>query len=411
MKGHMQLREPEDLVSCEEGKEAEIVHLWSQYDGKPLFLDEQMTIFREIEYPIHTQLGRHRFEELFDVVSKWNGANAPHPLSTNGKQAEQLIFFDTETTGLGGGTGNTIFLLGYCHFEGDVVKVKQFFLPGPADEAAFYYYFLDDVNQLSNLVTYNGKAFDWSQVKTRHTLVRDHVPKLPKFGHYDLLHAARRLWKDTLPSCRLSIVEKEILGIERVGDTPGSLAPLLYFDYLKEKDPKLITGVLKHNEIDVLSLIVLYIHLSKKLLDVNHSTSSFKEKYEIARWFEKLQQPEKAIGLYEQVAKSQSSSRDHAMLSLALLLKKDKQLDSAIDYFEILALKETRTSIKAAIELAKVYEHQRKDLERALYYAKQAYEKQKRLARLVSDKKLVSELQVRVERLTKKLCPSHQIIE
>ena len=45
------------------------------------------------------------------------------------------------------------------------------------------------------MVTYNGKAFDWPQVKTRHTLIREHVPKLPPFGHFDLYHAARRMWK------------------------------------------------------------------------------------------------------------------------------------------------------------------------------------------------------------------------
>ena len=33
--------------------------------------------------------------------------------------AEDLFFFDTETTGLGGGTGNTIFLLGHASVKGE----------------------------------------------------------------------------------------------------------------------------------------------------------------------------------------------------------------------------------------------------------------------------------------------------
>ncbi|MCT8137970.1 ribonuclease H-like domain-containing protein [Anaerobacillus sp. CMMVII] len=398
MKGHMQLSEkperPQETKQTGDGQD------WSSINGQLLFLEEQWTVYRELEYPLNYQLGSHRFSELKEVVQLWNESGLTHPLATNGLSGDQLIFFDTETTGLGTGTGNTIFLLGYCHVEGDVVKVKQFFLPGPAHEAAMYYHFLHDVKDLSNLVTYNGKAFDWPQVKTRHTLVRDQVPHLPKFGHYDLLHASRRLWKDTLPSCRLSIVEKEILDINREGDTPGSLAPLLYFDYLREKDPTIIEGVLRHNEMDVLGLIVLYIKLSKKIL--NKTANTFHETYEIARWFEKEKELKTAMSLYDYVAKSQSSRQNEAIFALGMLLKKDKQLEEAIECFVLLAEKETSASVKACIELAKIYEHQFKDLKKAIHYTELAYNRQKLIARILKEKKLLDDLRVRIERLNKK---------
>jgi uncharacterized protein len=396
LKGHMQLPERPML----ETKAIELKEDWSYLNGQPRFLEEQWTIFREIEYPLDYKLGAHRFSELKEVVELWNEAGINHPLAPNGVNGEQLIFFDTETTGLGTGTGNTIFLLGYCHLEGDVVKVKQFFLPGPAHEAAMYYHFLEDVKDLSNLVTYNGKAFDWPQVRTRHTLVRDQVPKLPKFGHYDLLHASRRLWKETLPSCRLSIVEKEILNINRDGDTPGSLAPLLYFDYLREKDPKIIEGVLKHNEMDVLSLIVLYIQLSKKLLST--VPTSMNETYEIARWFEKEKQIQRATDLYQQVARTNSNRQNDALLALGLLLKKEKKLEDAMDCFLLIAEKNGSTAVVACIELAKLYEHQFKDIGKALHYTTMAYHRQKQMARLLKEKKLLDDVKLRMERLTKK---------
>ncbi len=109
------------------------------------------------------------------------------------------------------------------------------------------------------LVTYNGKSFDWPQVKTRHTLVRDHVPKLPAFGHFDLYHAARRLWKHKLDRLKLSVVEKEVLGVERVDDIPGFLAPMIYFDFIESKQPDGMIGILKHNEIDILITCYAYI--------------------------------------------------------------------------------------------------------------------------------------------------------
>lgn len=62
----------------------------------------------------------------------------------------------------------------------------------------------------------------------------------------------------------LGTVEKEELSVYRKEDTPGYLAPMLYFHFLKTQDPDLMAGVLHHNEQDVLSLISLYIHLSKR---------------------------------------------------------------------------------------------------------------------------------------------------
>lgn len=402
MRGHMQLEEKQTNLEIK-SIEAEKTHFeWSFLNAKPLFLDDQQTIFREITYPLDYQLGSHSFRELTEVVKKWNKTEINHPLSTNGLHEDQLLFFDTETTGLGGGTGNTIFLLGYCHIEGEAIKLKQFFLPGPADEAALYYYFLQDVKDLSNLVTYNGKAFDWPQVRTRHTFVRDHVPMLPKFGHYDLLHAARRLWKNELPSCRLQIVEKELLGIERIDDTPGSLAPLLYFDYLKDKNPQIIAGVLKHNEVDVLSLITLYIHISKKILNMSEANLTLNEKFEIARWYEKLNETTKACELYKQVAEdiTHSSYRDEALLALGILYKKNKNHENALYYLQNVTEKNSSTSVKASIELAKIYEHQVRDFEKALYYSKKAFQKQKEIARLIKEKKTIEELKDRIERLT-----------
>ncbi len=131
--------------------------------------------------------------------------------------------------------------------------VRQHILPQPGNEIPLYQSFLERINY-DTLVTYNGKAFDWPQLKTQHTLIREHVPKLPEFGHFDLYHASRRLWKDKLERVKLSAVETDILGIKRTSDIPGYLAPMIYFDFIERKDPEILFGILKHNELDVLSL-------------------------------------------------------------------------------------------------------------------------------------------------------------
>ncbi len=121
-------------------------------------------------------------------------------------------------------------LLGHARVYDDRVVVKQHLLPKPGHEAALYHSFLSEVD-IQSLVTYNGKAFDWPQVKTRHTLIRDRVPKLPDFGHFDLLHGSRRLWKHKFDRVSLGTVEKEELGVVRTEDTPGYLAPMMYFHF------------------------------------------------------------------------------------------------------------------------------------------------------------------------------------
>jgi len=259
------------------------------------------------------------------------------------------------------------------------------------------------------LTTYNGKAFDWPQIKTRHTLIREAVPKLPAFGHFDLLHAARRLWKNDLPSVRLSIVEKEILKIGRTGDVPGFLAPMLYFDFLKDHNPKGLEGVFIHNEIDVISLITLYIHISKKLLNSPTLTISVQEKFEIARWFEAVGQIQVASGLYEDLAYSHNQMTSHAGKALAGIYKKEKQYEKAEQLWLKLLDSKSVIDVEIAIELSKLYEHHSKDYEKALYYATLSYDQWKgktRITRTAAGKEKAEFLK-RIERLQGRLYPSN----
>lgn len=375
--------------------EIPFLEVWEQLQAKPFFFEKEYVMVREVRYPLVHQHGKYTFEQLPEIVERWNKKTGNHPLSAHGVQAHELLFFDTETTGLHGGAGNTIFLLGYARALAHEVRVKQFFLPGPHEEVAFYQAFLDDVKELKNLVTYNGKAFDWPQVKTRHTLLRDLVPKLPLFGHYDLLHGARRLWKDQLESCRLSVIEQEILQFSRTEDTPGYMAPLLYFDFLREKNPELIKGVLNHNEWDVLSLISLYIHLSSLLLEESHLLCSSQEMYQIGRWFDQVGDLDRAAFFYQ-------SGQDWlpAKLALASLYKRTKSMDEATALWEELAERDSPFLSEVYTELAKSYEHYYKDCEKALFYADKAYESWELLRKKNAKEK--DEFIKRIKRLEKK---------
>lgn len=378
---------------------------WKEFGAQAFFFDDTYCMVRKVEYPLDYQHGLYSFSKLKDVIEMWNSSSLKHPLSAKGHQLSDLFFFDTETTGLGGGTGNTIFLLGHARVQEDRVVLTQHFLPNPGSEVALYQSFLSSVDY-TTLVTYNGKSFDWPQVKTRHTLIRDALPNLPDFGHFDLYHAARRLWKNKLDSVRLSNVEKEILDIKRDGDVPGYLAPILYFDFVENQVPDGIFGVMRHNEIDILSLLTLYIHLSGVVM-LNEKNKYTSDKYEVARWLEALGETSKAQELYEQVVDVDSDKEMKAKLALAFLSKKEKKLEEAMKlFFEVYEQGDAHDAVVASVELAKYFEHHLKDYETAWDFANSGYLKwneTKISGNKTKNVKIEAEFEKRIARITRKL--------
>ncbi len=344
---------------------------WEQSNVFPYYLDENYCLIREVKYPLSHQHGHYCFRDFLTAVEIWNKQSVNHPLSAEGHKAEELFFFDTETTGLGGGVGNTIFLLGYASISGDSLILRQHILPNPGAEVPLYQSFLENVNY-KTLVTYNGKSFDWPQVKTRHTLVREHVPKLPQFGHFDLFHAARRLWKHKLERLKLAVVEKEVLGVERVDDIPGFLAPMIYFDFIDSKQPDGMLGILKHNEIDILSLVTLYTHITFQLCGID-TDQTRSESFEVGRWFASLGEKNQAEKVLTQLVNGSDITSYQAKFSLALQRKKEHDWDKAQKLFsDVVDSGENRLMLEACLELAKIHEHRIKDYELAIDYCQKA---------------------------------------
>ncbi|MBM7692598.1 uncharacterized protein YprB with RNaseH-like and TPR domain [Peribacillus deserti] len=404
LKGHMSLPKEEHPLPQvpppkikAETKDIPFMEKWTENSAHIYQMDNDYCFIREVHYPLEYQHGLYSFNDAKNAIDAWNEVSYSHPLSSKGINAEEMFFFDTETTGLGGGAGNTIFMLGYAFFSDHGVTVRQHILPNPGAEVPLYQSFLENVNY-NTLVTYNGKAFDWPQLKTRHTLIREHVPRLPQFGHFDLYHASRRLWKNDLEKVKLINVEKNILGIERQDDMPGYLAPYIYFDYLERKDPEGMFGIIRHNEIDVLTLITLYTHLSRQLLQKEGSELS---SYEVARWYLGLGEKETAIEAYNKVLQGDNDiQRVSALHTLAYQWKKNKEEDKAIKAWETV-VKEglLKEKIEACIEMAKIYEHSQKLYRKAMEFTEIA------LSLLPSEqkeKRAAKELDLRLKRLIKK---------
>ena len=157
---------------------------------------------------------------------------------------ERLVYLDTETTGLAGGTGTCAFLIGIGTIEGTQFVVRQFFLRDYPEEKAILHALAEILDAFDGVVTYNGKTFDMPLLETRYALARLKSP-FARLMHLDALHPSRRLWRLRLESCKLTDLESAVLGIEREGDVAGSEIPAIYFDYLRTgRCARLAAGVL-----------------------------------------------------------------------------------------------------------------------------------------------------------------------
>lgn len=393
MKKHILREEPAEK---KEASSTNIRH-WDAWKaaGAELFCFEgEYCITREIQYEINQSHGYYTFRDARKTIQDWSSFTGNHPLSAKGFATSDLYFFDIETTGLSG-SGSVIFLLGTARIHGDKVVVKQYFLPSPGNETALYMKFLQETDY-TTLVTYNGKSFDWPQVKSRHTFVRDKVPSLPAFGHFDLYHASRRLFKHTMESVKLVNVEKAHLGLERINDVPGHLAPIIYFDFVERGDPEGVLQVMKHNERDILSLISLYTHISRLVLD-EESHKDEQTALEVAKWFESAGNHEAARKALEKSAAGlQEEVSSEAAFRLAMQYKRAQLFQKAVPLFEKAKQSAGTHSIKAAIELAKLYEHRYKNIEKAVSVTEWA------IAEAINDKEK-EQLKHRMERLEKKV--------
>lgn len=166
-----------------------------------------------------------------------------------------LLFLDTETTGLAGGTGTYAFLVGAAQLEDDRVVVTQFFMRDLDEEPALLAALAPLLERATGIVTFNGAGFDLPLLETRFVLARRRWPAaLP---HLDLLRPARRLWTACLPDCRLPTLEREVFGLAREADVPGAVIPALYFEFLRSRRPERLRRVFAHNRDDLLSLVAL----------------------------------------------------------------------------------------------------------------------------------------------------------
>lgn len=284
-----------------------------------------------------------------------------------------FLFLDTETSGLTTGSGTYAFLVGLGRFEDGGFRQIQFFLRDPIEEPAMISALEQIAAPAEALVTFNGKSFDIPLLKARYLTNAAPQPFGPLL-HVDLLHLARRLWRDMLPSRALGDLEVMVLGVTRSEqEIPGWMIPQIYMDYLFTGDARPLASVFYHNSMDVLSMASLLEHLADKLADPMEKSEHHSERYAIGRLLADIGFAEEAIEIFESTLalKLPADVQFQLVENLACLFRQRGNYESALLLWEQAA---ADGHVYAHVEIAKYYEHKASNPNQALVYTMAAIE-------------------------------------
>ncbi len=325
---------------------------------------QETYLVKEYCYPLRDEYRGVRLDD-WHLVLPYSVSVLASESELNELDPKKFLYFDTETTGLAGGTGTIPFMLGFGFIDEPVFRVKIFILSDLSKEDEF----LDAVDEFlashdfDATVTFNGKTFDFPLMETRYILQRKRFPLLKK-PHLDFLFPARTLWKHTYESRKLSYLGDILLGISRDDDIDPAQIPMLYFDYLRTNSLERLEKVFEHNALDLLGLSTLLL-LAAQYIQNPSNVRDEGEILGVAMLYEKAGSLERAKEIYEQAKKN--AVRKEVLTGIArrlsTLKKKERLYDEALELWKILLDAEDSSVYR---ELSIHFEHREKNYIKAL---------------------------------------------
>jgi len=276
-------------------------------------------------------------------------------------EPSQLVFLDTETTGLAGGTGTVVFLLGLARIEGNALTVRQYLLTAFAGEAPLLDMAGHWLHSAQSLVTFNGKCFDVPLLSARCRLAGV-TDVYTRCAHIDLLHPTRCAYGRDWGDCRLITAERRLLGFHRQDDIAGAEAPQAWFDYVHRGDTRRLPAVVRHNHWDLLSLAALLPALTDAYA---HPARHGANIVAIARAHRRAGAETHAARVLEQGRHQLDTA---GLLELARYHRRHRRWEEACGIWHGLA---NRREPEAIESLAKYLEHVKRDYKAALETADQ----------------------------------------
>lgn len=342
--------------------------------------------------------GRERIGDITDTLSQgcdglrildraWPSRSARPAVDGSGPPS--LLFLDLETTGLAGGAGTQAFLVGLAIVEDEAIHVRQYLLPGFEHERALLAEVGNWAAEHETLVTFNGRSFDLPLIETRYLFHRLAFP-LADRPHIDMLHPSRRLWKErpTIAgppldedSCKLSVLERHLAGVHRVGDVPGLEIPSRFFRFIRDGDATPLEAVLEHNRIDLLSLALVTARAIRLIEQGPAAARHPRECLGLGRLYERASRPEDAESAFVHAASlaarvgREPEVRAESLRRLALCRRRSGRMpEAAAAWQELVALPSCPSTLRreAREALAIHHEHRSRDLAAAKTFVLEA---------------------------------------
>ena len=269
---------------------------------------------------------------------------------------EDWLFYDTETTGLSGGAGNTAFLVGLGRVRGNEFLTTQYFLRDYPGEPVLLELLKRELDKAGLFISYNGKTYDSHLLQTRFLMNR-----MPfRFGpQLDLLYPVRRLYRRTLPDCRLGTTETFLLNKPRQGDIPGSEIPDIWFNFLKDGNADLLLKVFEHNRLDIVRMADLLAVLEEQLSYPDRQCP-YRDLFALGRFLLEQGSPMGESVMEQALRKGDPRAETY----LSVYWKRKGEWGKAVKIWRNILQK--RPGYFAGVELAKYLEHRDKSPEEAL---------------------------------------------
>jgi len=192
-------------------------------------------------------------------------------------------------------------------------------------------------------------------------------------------------------------LEKALFEYERRDDIPGYLVPSVFFDWVSTQNCGQMKAVLGHNRHDILALCLLFFHL-KELFESNGTgLVQVDDLYSLSRLYGRRHEHNRSLTACERITDIAGEKvAEDILLHQGFVCKRLGQFDRAIEFWTTLAANcemSSREILRADEELAKLFEHQLRDLGRAEYHA------ERHIARLVSSLPAKSAPDMAIKRL------------
>ncbi|NIR31841.1 MAG: ribonuclease H-like domain-containing protein [Gammaproteobacteria bacterium] len=303
--------------------------------------------------PLGTAHGRGRLGHDIAPALCFFGAKAT---SDSAYGEDGAVFMDTETTGLSGGTGTLVFLLGLARRTPHALEITQLFLTGFRGEPAMLETAGRIVGGARVLVSYNGKSFDHPLLSDRYRLAGLPDP-FAALEHIDLLHATRRAFGKQWGECTLRAAERRLLAFRREDDIPGADIPEAWFRWVRRGAAADLGRVVRHNRWDVVTLVAV-LPILQRCYEAPGEDGA--DAYAVARHYRRCFDDRRA---YAYLRAHRAHLGADGLLELARLGRRYGEGDLALAVWEELG---TAGNTQALECLAKHHEHAARDPARAL---------------------------------------------